>query len=129
MGTVNAYDQQLGTGMPTFGIGIEWAGDAVHLHVRGELDIAVADQLVERIEAVRDSSARLALVDMHDVTFMDSSGLRALLAAQQAAEAGGFEVIVIRVPAPVRDVIGITGAERLLRMAESVDAALDGRSA
>ena len=128
MGTVNAYDQRLGTGMPTFGIGIEWAGDAVHLHVRGELDIAVADQLVGRIEAVRDSSARLALVDLHEVTFMDSTGLRALLAAQQVAEDGDFEVIVVRVPAPVRDVIGITGAERMLRMAETAAAALGERA-
>ena len=114
--------------MPTFGIGMEWAGDAVHLRVRGELDIAVADQLVERVEGVRESSARLVLLDMHEVTFMDSSGLRALIHAQQVAEDGDFEVIIVRVPGPVRDVIGITGAERMLRMAETADAALGERA-
>jgi anti-sigma B factor antagonist len=109
--------------MPRFGIGIEWAGDAVHLHVHGELDIAVAAQLVERVEAVRESSARLALLDLHEVTFMDSSGLRGLIQAQQLGDED-FEVIAIRSPAPVRDVIGITGAHRVLRLADDAAAAL-----
>ena len=112
--------------MQPFDIGMEWTGDTVHLHVRGELDIAVADRLVERIEAVRDSSARVALVDMHEVTFMDSSGLRALLSAHQLAAQDGreFDVVVIRAPAPVRDVIGLTGAAQLLHLADDAETAL-----
>lgn len=111
--------------MSRFGIGIEWAGDAVHLHVRGELDIAVADKLVKRVEAVRRSSARLLLVDLSEVTFVDSSGLRALLAAQQVAnESDDFETILVRAPQTVREVMRITGADRLLRLEDAADAEL-----
>jgi anti-anti-sigma factor len=103
--------------MQSFGIGIEWAGDAVHLHVRGELDISVGDALVERVQALSVSSARVALVDLAEVTFIDSSGLRALLAAQNAADdLDDFEVLLIRPAQVVRDVMAITGTDRLLRL-------------
>ena len=115
--------------MSTFGIGIEWEGDVVRLRVKGELDLAVASQLVERVEAVRDSSAKLALIDLSDVTFMDSSGLRSLLAAQRVADAAdGFETIAVCAPKPVRDVLEITGAAPMLRLADSPDAALGLRA-
>ncbi len=99
---------------------MEWSGDTVHLRVRGELDISVSDELVDRVRAVRRSSARVALVDLRDVTFMDSSGLRALLISQQLAGDSGrdFELIVVRAPAVVRDVVGLTGADRILRLAD-----------
>jgi anti-sigma B factor antagonist len=110
-----------------FKIGIDWTGDAVHLRVRGELDIAVADRLVAQVQEVRESSARVALVDLHDVTFMDSSGLRALLSAQRLSRDGDdFDVILVRVSDQVRDVIGITRAEPFLRIAPDAGAALDG---
>jgi len=121
MAAVSAYHPPAGIGMTEFGIGIEWNGDAVHLRLRGELDIAVAPELVERVEAFRDSSARLALIDLAEVTFVDSSGLRALLSAQQAAAgAEDFEVIVVRTPRSVRRVIDLTGADRLLRLEDAV---------
>ena len=102
--------------MQSFGIGIEWSGDAVHLHVRGELDISVGDALVERVEALSESSARVALLDLSAVTFIDSSGLRALLGAQRAAEdLDDFDVLLVRPTQVVRDVMEITGADRLLQ--------------
>lgn len=111
--------------MRDFGIGIDWAGDAVHLRVRGELDLAVADRLVEGVVAVKGSSARAALVDLHEVTFIDSSGLRALLAVQRLGESdGGFAVVLVRASAPVRDVIGLTGVAELLRLAPDAETAL-----
>jgi anti-sigma B factor antagonist len=115
--------------MSTFEIGIEWSGDAVHLHVRGELDIAVAPRLVERVEAIRDSSARLALVDLSAVDFIDSSGVRALIGAQQVADdAEDFEVIVVCASKAVREVMDITGVDRILSLADTADAALRDRA-
>lgn len=103
-----------------FGIGMEWSGDTVHLSVRGELDISVSDELVDHVRAVRRSAARVALVDLCDVTFMDSSGLRALLTSQRLASESyrDFELIVVRPPAVVHDVIRMSGADRLLRFAD-----------
>jgi stage II sporulation protein AA (anti-sigma F factor antagonist) len=104
--------------MRNFGIGMEWSGDAVHLRVRGDLDISVADSLLERVEAMEGSSAQLVIVDLAELTFLDSSGLKALLAAQQAGADGGFEVLVVRTPKAVRRVIDVAGADRILRLAD-----------
>jgi anti-sigma B factor antagonist len=109
--------------MESFRIGMEWSGDAVHLRVRGELDIAVADELVERVAALASSSARLTLVDLSEVMFIDSSGLRALIEAHRIGEgARDFEVIVVRPRQSVRRVIDITGAGRILRLVDAPDA-------
>ncbi|MDX6696751.1 MAG: anti-sigma factor antagonist [Solirubrobacteraceae bacterium] len=106
--------------MQSFSIGIEWSGDAVHLHVRGELDVARGGDLVERVEALTDSSARVFLIDLSEVSFIDSSGLRSLLAAQRAVhEVEGLEVLLVRPPRVVRDVMALTGADRLLRVGDA----------
>jgi stage II sporulation protein AA (anti-sigma F factor antagonist) len=104
--------------MRNFDIAMEWSGDAVHLRVRGELDVAVADSLLHRVEGMEGSSAQLVIVDLHEVTFLDSSGLKALLAAQQAAADGGFEVLVVRTPKAVRRVMDVAGADRILHLAD-----------
>jgi anti-anti-sigma factor len=104
--------------MRNFEIGMEWSGDAVHLRVRGELDIAVADSLLRRVEGMEGSSAQLVIVDLAEVTFLDTCGVKALIAAQQAGADGGFEVLVVRTPKAVRRVMDVAGADRILSLAD-----------
>ena len=54
------------------------------LRLRGELDIAGADALLEQVESVagRNGSPNL-YVDLAELTFIDSSGIRALIAASR----------------------------------------------
>lgn len=52
-------------------------GDVV-LTVTGELDLAVADDLVELITAA-GIGARIVNLEIGDVTFIDSTGIRALV--------------------------------------------------
>jgi len=48
--------------------------------VHGELDLAVADSFAEQAsEVVLETAGPSVLIDLSGVTFMDSSGLRALL--------------------------------------------------
>jgi anti-sigma B factor antagonist len=64
--------------------------DAGHIiYVRGELDLASAPQLSEALTAPSRDSARPVLLDLSEVTFIDSSALRALvLAGRELAGAG-----------------------------------------
>jgi anti-anti-sigma factor len=61
-----------------FAIAVEREGEDVRLLVAGELDIASAPVLASRIEEERP---RALLLDLSAVTFIDSTGLRAVLAA------------------------------------------------
>lgn len=64
------------------------AGDGVGLRVTGELDLAGCDRLVERVAAAVRPGAPVH-IDLRAVTFLDSTGVRALLAADRRAREGG----------------------------------------
>jgi anti-anti-sigma factor len=63
-------------------------GTAV-LTVRGELDLASADELAARLEALR-AAGEPALLDLDELDFMDSSGLRMVLNAAETSDATGW---------------------------------------
>jgi anti-sigma B factor antagonist len=67
-------------------------GDAqvVELAMAGELDLAAAPALAAALDAVARSGVNVVVVNMAAVTFIDSTGLHALLDAKQAlATTGG----------------------------------------
>jgi anti-sigma B factor antagonist len=83
------------------------------LHVEGELDCATAPKLEVRLRALAGLGHPVAL-DLADVSFMDSSGLRLLLDAHRAAERDG-RAFELRRPSPaVRRVLRLAHAEHLL---------------
>jgi anti-sigma B factor antagonist len=83
------------------------------LHVEGELDCATAPKLELRLRALAGLGHPVS-VDLGDVSFMDSSGLRLLLNAHRAAARDG-RTFELRRPSPsVRRVIGLAHAEHLL---------------
>jgi anti-sigma B factor antagonist len=59
-------------------IGVECDGPAVRLWLRGELDLSTAPTLSTCLESI-DHRSKLVTVDMAAVTFLDSSGIAALV--------------------------------------------------
>lgn len=76
----------------------------------GEIDLATADQLVDTIRALGPDTP--IVLDLAEVTFIDSSGIRALLDIQQIAKDRG---VVLAVARPARTVV------RLLDLTELRD--------
>jgi anti-sigma B factor antagonist len=75
--------------------------------VSGELDILSVPELRDAL-AIVGNHRRDVVLDFAGVSFVDSSGLRLLLAAAGAAERGGASLI-LRAPSPaVRRLFGIT---------------------
>ena len=74
--------------------------------LEGELDMATAGSLTELLRGVAGNDTPLVL-DLSGVSFMDSSGLRALL--EGAGLPGGGGNVVVKDPSPqVRRVLDIT---------------------
>jgi anti-anti-sigma factor len=72
--------------------------DGVHLvTLAGELDIATAEGLADWLIAVSGSAV---VVDLSGLTFMDSSGIAALVIARNHIEKSGNELILTR-PTPI----------------------------
>jgi anti-anti-sigma factor len=65
-------------------------GTSVIITVSGELDIGTADKLTDLAKSsLLHPNTRKLVLDLHQVTFLDSSGLAALVALRQCAETEG----------------------------------------
>lgn len=80
----------------------------------GELDLASAAELVTRLDALAETSAGTVTLDLTDVTFIDSTGLVAILAARQRIVEAGRQLKVRNPSRPVQRVLELSGAETVL---------------
>ena len=90
------------------------ADGAARLALIGELDIAVADWLEERLRVLRQEGRRVRL-DLSQLDFIDSSGVRTLvLGLKHARESDQALEVDPEVSGTVRRMIEIMGIERQL---------------
>lgn len=80
----------------------------------GECDLRVRDELTTLLRTAVDTFDRV-VVDLAALDFMDSSGVHALVAAQQAAEERHRHVYAINATGTVATVLELTGVIELLR--------------
>ncbi|MEA2161146.1 MAG: anti-sigma factor antagonist [Solirubrobacteraceae bacterium] len=85
------------------------AADATVLALSGELDIASAPALERALDEFGASIPRRVVIDLTDVTFMDSTGLRALLLARQRTEDVDHELVLRPGPRQVQRVFELSG--------------------
>jgi anti-sigma B factor antagonist len=95
------------------------------LDVAGELELATAVELCARMDAARGAGQRRLLVDLTQLEFCDSSGLRALSgAAEEVLASAGRVVIVPPVDGAVARLFALIGAGELLPLRPSAAEAL-----
>ena len=85
--------------------------DAEPVHLSGEFDIATAADL--RHALTDDTEATVVVADFADVTFVDSSALRALLEVRQQLEHQGRSLRLINLSEPVAALLRITDTAQL----------------
>ena len=73
----------------------------------GELDIASSPEL-ERVLDEAQTTARVTVLDLYDLAFIDASGVHVIVEASRYARIAGHELVVLCRP-PVRKVFGLTG--------------------
>jgi anti-sigma B factor antagonist len=94
---------------------VESVPGGVRVKVTGEIDLAVAEDLQGWIAgAIAEHGAAAVEVDLRDVTFLDSTGIRALVLAQRAAADDGAAMRVSGVRSRVEMVLKLTGVYDLL---------------
>ena len=85
-------------------------GRSTDVLVRGEVGLEVADELRSiGSDAVRASDRPIIVLDLGEVTFLDSSGLGALVTIRTAAIEAGKDIRMRNVPSRVARVLAITG--------------------
>jgi anti-sigma B factor antagonist len=84
-------------------------GSLQTLVLRGELDLATAPELEDAVAAVSRDGARELVLDLRHVAFMDSSGLRTVLAAMDTCRLHGCEFMLIPGTGACRRLFELTG--------------------
>ena len=87
-------------------------GEVTRITLAGELDLSSAAK-VEPL--LRDKPTEQRLLDLRELTFMDSSGLQLILAAHAAARREGATLQIVPGPPAVQRVFQICGVEHELR--------------
>jgi anti-sigma B factor antagonist len=96
--------------------------------VTGEIDIATVGELRERLFELAEGSQPL-IVDLDQVTFIDSAGLGALVGtSRRAAERGGSLHAICSQP-QTRKLLWLTGVDRRIPLQASLDEAVAAASA
>jgi anti-anti-sigma factor len=87
---------------------------SVLVTVQGAVDLATVVHVNTALAQAGALAAREIVLDLSDVLFLDSSGLRAILSADAEARAAGIGFEIIPGPPPVQRVFEIAGLEEHL---------------
>lgn len=85
-----------------------------HVRAEGELDLASAPALEQELSRACANGAPCVVLDLSALRFIDSTGVRAVLAGVVDARSRGCELSLLPGPAPVQRVFELTGLAELL---------------
>ena len=100
-------------------IAISLRPDRARVFLRGELDLATAPLLHKQIDdlvAGNGQHRSLVLIDLAELTFCDSSGLRALLETLDRCHRVGTNLRLTNVPADIHRIFELTGTTSVLNI-------------
>lgn len=89
--------------------------------VEGEVDLATVEELESAIDRVFSNNSHPLVIDLRESSFMDSTGLKALVMANRKFDEGGRSFAVAISGGPVARLIDLSGVESSVRIVESTD--------
>jgi len=99
-------------------------GEVAVLSATGEIDVFTAPDLDEEIARLVSEGRSTLVVDLSQVTFLDSTGLGVLVKGLKATrEAGGGLRLVVTTDR-IRKIFDITGLDAAMPLFDTVDAAV-----
>ena len=92
----------------------ERSDDEHVIALAGELDLDGAERVTQELERAEATDARRIVLDLSSLEFIDSNGIRLVLAADARSRMDGHRLALVRAPQTVHRVFELTGvAERL----------------
>ena len=76
----------------------------------GEIDLSTVAELESRLEEPLNGGPDLLVLDLREVTFLDSSGLRLLLRLQERQSEAGSRLVLVQGGRRIARVFELTGA-------------------
>jgi anti-anti-sigma factor len=89
-----------------------------HVVLTGELDLSTIDRLEQELARVEGEGPAVVALDLSRLTFLDSSGLRVIVGADQRARREKRRFVVVRGPDTVQRVFSITRLDEQLELVD-----------
>ena len=99
-------------------------GDVLILGLSGKLDATSSKAFEERILAVIDVGERQLIVDLSQLDYVSSAGLRVFLLAAKRLNSTNGKIVLCSLQEPVREVFDISGFSSVFSVYGSYDEAL-----
>ena len=93
------------------------------LAVRGEVDVSTAPELRERLLALAERGTTTAVVDLCEVSFVDSTALGVLVSGVKRLRSGGGDLRLVVTEPHISKVFEITGLTEVFRISPTLDEA------
>ncbi|AWT41185.1 MULTISPECIES: STAS domain-containing protein [Streptomyces] len=93
------------------------------LEITGELDYSNATRLRDLLPTLTLEPGRRLVLDLAGLTFCDSSGITALIAARTHAQAAGADAALAAVPANTLRILRIVGLDQVFALYPDSEAA------
>ncbi len=99
-------------------------GDHAVVQVSGEIDLETASQLGDHLVTVMRERTSHLVLDFSRVTFMDSTGLKVLIATQRRVLLAGGSLALVGLTRPVLKVLTVTGLVSTFTLYDNVESAV-----
>jgi anti-sigma B factor antagonist len=104
-------------------INISTAGEVTVVEITGEIEASAAAQIQEKVLALIKPGLKL-LMDMTEVKFMSSAGLRLLLLLYRQVTGQGGQMVLVGLSEEIQDTMSATGFLSFFTIQNTVDAGL-----
>lgn len=99
------------------------------LTVAGEIDVYTAPQFKEAVNGIIAGGQKHLVIDMSDVTYMDSSGFGTLLSATRRLRPQGGTINLVKCNSSIDRILRITRLNTVFNTYESIDDAIKATQA
>ena len=96
------------------------------LPLKGEIDLHVSPSLTASLNEMIEKKPKRVVVDLSDVSYIDSAGLAALIQAMQKVEGYGGKFMLAGLQETVRSIFEISRLDQVFQIFPDADAALAG---
>ena len=116
---MGAIDHQSCAGPASFRVDVHPERDVVRVVAVGELDLATIAQLQAQIRELRDAGFTHLVLDLRQLTFMDSSGVALILDEDRSARRNGQDFLLISGTPAIQRVLTLCCGDALLGLYET----------
>ncbi|MEA2295436.1 MAG: anti-sigma factor antagonist [Solirubrobacteraceae bacterium] len=95
---------------------VELGPGAVCVELSGEFDLTQAYEFDREVRSIEEQAGSALVIDLREVSFVDSAGLARILAARRRAQRAGRRFAVVRGSRAVQRLFALTAVDHQLEM-------------